>query len=57
MRFDGKSDDELRQMLVTCGNNTGRSSDTYTANQIPHAVKMIQEELSYRQRAKRHELT
>jgi sRNA-binding protein len=55
MRFAGKSDDDLHQMLIVCGNHTGQHSDVYAANQIPHAVKMIHEELARRQRAKNHQ--
>lgn len=54
MRFADKSDQDLHQMLIFCGNRTGQSSDIYSTNQIRHTVKMIQEELARRQREKNH---
>lgn len=55
MRFDDKSEDDLRQMLKICGDHTGQGAGTYTSNQILHAVKMIHEELARRQRDKNHQ--
>ena len=55
MRFADKSEQDLHQMLIVCGNRTGHYSDTYSTSQIPHAIKMVHEELARRQRAKNHQ--
>jgi maltodextrin utilization protein YvdJ len=55
MRFADKSDSDLQQMLIVCGNHAGQSSDVYTTTQISHAVKTVHEEISRRQRAKNHQ--
>ncbi|MGD1089549.1 MAG: hypothetical protein ABR955_12630, partial [Verrucomicrobiota bacterium] len=54
MRFADKSDDDLHQMLIVCGNHAGQIADRYSTIQIEHAVKMVQEELARRQREKNH---
>ena len=54
MRFADKTESELHQMLIVCGNHAGRSADNYVTIQIEHAVKMANEELARRQRAKNH---
>jgi hypothetical protein len=54
MRFSGKSEQDLHQMLIICGNYTGQTSDLYSTNQVRHAIQMVQEELARRQRAKNH---
>jgi hypothetical protein len=54
-KLAGKRDDELHAMLTECGNHLGHHSDTWTANQIPNAIKAIRHELSSRQLAKEHE--
>lgn len=55
IRFADKSDDDLHQMLIVCGNHTGQGSGVYATNQLLHAVKVIHEELARRQRAKNHQ--
>ena len=55
MRFADKSQDELHQMLIVCGNHAGQSGDRFSITQIEHAVKMVNEELARRQRAKNHQ--
>jgi hypothetical protein len=55
MRFANKSEDELHQMLIVCGNHAGQSGDRFSEIQIGHAVKMVHEELARRQRAKNHQ--
>jgi hypothetical protein len=52
MKFDDKSDDDLRLMLIVCGNQSGQTGDKFSTAQVEHAVKMIYEELARRQRAK-----
>lgn len=39
MRFADKTEADLQQMLIVCGNNSGQRSDVYTANQIPPCCK------------------